>query len=156
MLTGLEQVGLVVNLGDVPGEASGSTKYPILIPQNRDIKVTGAKVATIHNIYADDTTYAEFSLMKATPNSIASGSGLGTGTCVAYLKTRDAGLSAAGLCNAGLCESTFAALVVDSDEDEIDEDDQLYLQVDQAGVGLSGDHLGLCSLTFQLEYEITE
>jgi len=129
-LSGLEQVALVVNVGDVPAALATPDPrvYPIVEPQNRDIEVKAAKIGVLAGVTADSNDYTFISVVTA------------TGDCIAYLSTKAIGLTA----------GTFREMTLDSDKVEIEEDETIQLQVDQVSSGV-----GICGLTLQLEYEIT-
>ncbi|MHA1330655.1 MAG: hypothetical protein ACTSR2_06230 [Candidatus Hodarchaeales archaeon] len=127
MLGGLEQVGLVVNVGDLVAGAL-TTSFPILKLQNRNIDIVSTKVAVRSDVTSNSTNYVNVALMNA-------------GDCVAYLDTSAIGLTA----------SVFRELTLVDAKSECEEDDTLTLRVQNVESGV-----GLCGLTVQLEYEIVK
>jgi len=126
-LSGLEQQGLVLYLGDV-----GSTtvpEFPLLKPK-RQISVLSAALAAKANVTANATNYKIFSLRT-----------LGTTNNLAQINTSAIGLTAATFRDMGSISPAYRV---------IDPDETLTLKLETAGAGVT-----VTGLTIQVNYEIT-
>jgi hypothetical protein len=124
-LTGMEQVGLVMHLGDVA--AGSALNIPVLKP-NRQIEITGAKVAARSAVAADASNYISFALMRA------------AGATICSVNTSSAGLTAAEFRSF----STPAAAYK-----QVGTSHNMYLAITHGGSGKAAN-----GLTLLVNYEI--
>jgi len=127
-LTGLEQQGLVINVGD---SAAGGTEEFALLKPKRKIRVTAAAIAAKANVTANATNYKIFTLRT-----------LGTTNNLAQIDTSSTGLTAATFRDMGTISPAYA---------EISPDETLTLKLTVAGTGVAVN-----GLTIQINYEIIE